>query len=1108
MNNRLTYLRLAIKSVAFNWRMEVSVLLGTMLASAVLVGGLLVGDSVSYSLRQFALMRLGKTHSVIISNGRFFDRALADRLAAQTATPIAPVLLSRGVVHTETADGQRTQINHVQVVGVDPGFWQFSGEPGIALEKDKLFINSKLAAALKASAGSELSLRIGKPSLMPRDAPLASRKEELTSRGTFSVQDVLSDDRLGRFSLSANQVAPYNVFVNIAWLQERMALKNRANLILVGEGAADGAVSAALGNVWKLSDFGLGLTSDGNVTQLESDRVFLDPSSSQAALSVDQSVGVLTYLVNSITKDGLATPYSFAVACGPSDDPALSLVPEGMRDDQAVINSWLAKNLNAKPGDRISVSYYELEAGGGFKERTRDFSVLEIKSMDDFENERKLMPEFPGLTDVEQCSDWDVGMPMNEESLRDKANQDYWEEYGATPKIVFTLAAGREMWANRFGDTTTVRFPGSVDDLEQKLSAKMDPASLGIAPLPVRENALRAVSEAMSFGELFTYMSFFLILSALLLTGMLFIFGIQQRAEEMGLLLGVGLKPSAVRGLFLFEGAAVALAGSIIGGLLGTVYTRSLIWGLAGHWKGAVASSAILYHAEPETLLTGIVGSFICSAVAMSAAAWRQARRPARELLSGDLAQGTPKSVSRAAVIRTAIPTLLSALAAAATAILAVRSPSQHTVYAFFGAGFLLLIAGLGCSRLVLKSMELRARGRLSVTALGIRNASRRSGRSLAAVVLLGSGCFLVFAVSAMQQDLAATVRERSSGSGGFALFGQATLALPDALESEEGKSRFRIDGDPELEAASFISLKVRDGDDASCFNLNRAQSPRLIGVDPQAFAGRGAFIQEGDDPGVWGLLEATLPDGVIAGLAGDANTAMWNLHKKADPESGDEIAYRDERGNVFRVRLVGTLPVPLSIFQGSILVSKADFEEKYPSESGYRMFVADLPDSADAAAAQRALTGRLDRLGVDVTTTLSRLMEFHEVEATYLNMFLVLGGLGVVLGTLGLGIVVLRNMLERRAEFAILRCVGFSRKKIVWLVFAEHWMLLAMGLACGVVSASVAIYPSISAPGMHVPVGAIALLLAAIVATGLISTALAVIISLRGELIPALRNE
>jgi hypothetical protein len=42
--------------------------------------------------------------------------------------------------------------------------------------------------------------------------------------------------------------------------------------------------------------------------------------------------------------------------------------------------------------------------------------------------------------------------------------------------------------------------------------------------------------------------------------------------------------------------------------------------------------------------------------------------------------------------------------------------------------------------------------------------------------------------------------------------------------------------------------LRLREGDEASCLNLNRAQTPRLLGVDPNELARRGAFTVRADD--------------------------------------------------------------------------------------------------------------------------------------------------------------------------------------------------------------------------------------------------------------------
>ena len=50
------------------------------------------------------------------------------------------------------------------------------------------------------------------------------------------------------------------------------------------------------------------------------------------------------------------------------------------------------------------------------------------------------------------------------------------------------------------------------------------------------------------------------------------------------------------------------------------------------------------------------------------------------------------------------------------------------------------------------------------------------------------------------------------------------------------------------------------------------------------------------------------------------------------------------------------------------------------------------------------------------------RIAAFHRVENTYLSTFQSLGALGLLLGTAGLAAVLLRNVLERRRELALLR--------------------------------------------------------------------------------------
>lgn len=1034
------------------------VLLGTLLAAAVLTGSLLVGDSVDGSLRTFALQRLGDTHYAMHTPNRFFSSGLAERISDDAVA----VLQLRGMAISE-----ENQINRVHVLGCGANLWQLA-ELDFQLLENEAALNEKLAAALGAAVGDEVSLRVEKPGLLPRDAPLSSQTDDRTVRGRFKVVRILGEDELGRFSLSANQIAPYNAFVNTQWLENRTELTGKANLLLAGSGP-----SPSLKEVWECSDFGLRFRKEGGVVQLESEGVYMEPEAERAAMSISGAQGTLTYLVNAISREGRSTPYSFVLA--KSDT--------GLDDDDIRINHWLAQELDAQAGDTVLMKYFELLPSNRFEERERCFKVHSIVEMEELKLERTLAPQFPGLTDVDRCADWDAGIPMEEAQLEDEANEAYWEEFKQTPKAIVSLKAGQEMWSNRFGTLSGVRW-SKGGHVEEAFQREFEPMAAGFVFQPVREQALAAVDEAMDFGQLFAGMSFFLIIAALMLTGLLFVFGVQQRAEEMGLLLATGWKPRHVRGLFFLEGGAIALVGSAAGAWLGTGYTKLLILGLSRYWTGAVAHSAIRYFARPETVAVGAAASFICAVSAMGIAMWRQARHPARELLMADFTQppSPPNSQIKRRLRAEGVggsAALVCGLGAIGITGYALVADMQSVTMPFFGAGALLLVSGILYCGMALQRID-RLNSLSSMWALAVRNVVRRRGRSLTVVGLLACGCFLVFAVSSMKEDVTAHADEPWSGTGGFKYFGESTLPIQEDLGG--------------------VRLRVRDGDDASCLNLNRARSPRLLGINPDVMSERRAFLADED---VWHLLKMKLPDGALPALVGDSDTAMWGLEAKTGVEKGDVLEYLDEAGNTFKVKLVGALPMRLSVFQGSLLMAEKDFVERFPSEEGYRMFLWSGEHEAGSGELEKYA-----RAGLDVVPAVERLMEFYAVESTYLAMFLVLGALGLAVGSMGMGVVVLRNMQDRRTETALLRAVGY-RGRVLWkLLLMEHGLLLAAGLGVGVLASAVAMVPALLVSKSQLSFGFLLGLLVAVAGCGVLCMAAAIHVSLKGDTLQGLRNE
>ncbi|MCF6284455.1 MAG: ABC transporter permease [Candidatus Hydrogenedentes bacterium] len=1148
-------IRLALNSLRHYAGMHLGVLLGVVLATAVLTGALLVGDSVDHSLSSFAQMRLGGTQHAITTRNQFFNQRLATALAEKLTIPTTGLLHLRGMaIHQGAESSDRTQINRVEVLGIGPEFWKTTEEGAtytrrdegpelvgvLVLQPSDTALSTKLATALGVSVGDEVALRIERPSLLPRDAGLSISDDDRSIRRLYTVTKIVGDDEMGRYSLSANQVAPYNAFVNRTALQAQIELPEHVNVLLTGGDAPLEEVQAALGDVWQASDSGLRVVHyPGDQVQVESERVFLSEEVASLADSLEHAQGTLTYLVNELRKGDGATPYSFMVA-GP--------VPETLKDDEIVINRWLADTLQADVGDAIDVAYYELLPSNKFEERTRTFTVALIREMDDLKMERALSPIFPGLSDVDNCADWDVGMPLDEEKLDDEANEAYWDEYRQTPKALVTLAAGQAMWGNRFGQYTAVRVPGDktmVATLNALLKERVDPELLGLKFNPVKEQATAAVSGAMDFGGLFIGMSFFIIGAALLLTGLLFTFGVQHRTAELGMLLAVGFRPRQVRRLFLAEGALLGLIGTIAGAGLATLYPRALLYGLAHYWQGALANAAIQYHATTGTLIMGAVISFVCAVGTMYLSLRRHLKQPARELLQMDFTQalstrseGRKKTLgalfsnrtykkqddsssfprtweSRTRQEHTATPldprvrgddgrwswvvgeahfSLYLGIAGLAITVALYFAPTHNAALIGFGAGSLLLASVLLLCRYAL--MTLQGEGTLSLHRLAIQNVARRRGRSLATVALLACGAFMVFAVSAMQEDLYANAHLRSAGTGGFTLMAESTFPLQE--------SPLQALDDPAL---SGTALKVRDGDDASCLNLNYSQAPGVVGVNVDDLVSRGAFASEAAAKELWERLNLELPDGAIPALAGDTNTAMWTLRKKAAIKGGGQLTYEDEGGVEQTVQLVGALPMRLSIFQGKILISDTNFTRLFPSEEGYRMFLIDAPVEESAALSQR-LNKKFDRYGMNAFPPVERILEFYAVETTYLAMFLVLGGLGLAIGCVGMGVIVLRNLLERRAELAMLSALGFPKHAVLHMLYAEYGFLLLAGLGTGVLAASLAVIPSFYATNSTVDVAIQVQLAILVFIVSVGCTASAILLGFRKEQFDALRDE
>ncbi|OPZ97554.1 MAG: FtsX-like permease family protein [Planctomycetes bacterium ADurb.Bin412] len=267
--------------------------------------------------------------------------------------------------------------------------------------------------------------------------------------------------------------------------------------------------------------------------------------------------------------------------------------------------------------------------------------------------------------------------------------------------------------------------------------------------------------------------------------------------------------------------------------------------------------------------------------------------------------------------------------------------------------------------------------------------------------------------------------------------------------------------------------------------------------IQPFAFAGLEDAAYKANP---WLILEKDYGSQVIPAIA-DYDTIRWALGKAV----GDTIDYTDERGEHFQILLAGA--IKKTMLQGSLIISERNFTARFPSAQGYQVFLIDTPPAATGSTA-KALTLALRDFGLEVTPAAQRLALFLSVENSYLSIFLLLGGLGLFLGSIGMGVIVMRNVLERRKELALLGALGFKKPALYRLILGEHAGLLGLGLAAGTLSALLALIPNLLSTTAELPLESLAGTLLLILLSGIAWIWFAARLALRGDLLPALRNE
>ncbi|HSC26362.1 MAG TPA: FtsX-like permease family protein [Vicinamibacterales bacterium] len=1104
------------RGLTYHWRTNLAVALGVAAAVSVLAGALLVGDSVRGSLRDIALGRLGRTDTVVASTGFFRDTLAADLRGAASVSAAAPLIVASGFV-THERSGRRA--SKVLVYGVDGRFWEFHGLE----DPDGVFVSPALAAELDAGDGDVLLTRVQRPSEIPVES-LFGRKDDVGRTIRLTLAGTLSRERLGEFALQPQQTEVRAIFAPLGRIQRDLDVGGQVNtVILAGEEAGTRALRSAL----RLEDLGVRVTpiEGSRALVLESATGIVNEALESAAQRAGERLGarpvpVFTYLANTMRAGGRQVPYSLVTATD------LALLPRSRRESPAAptdagnpifLNDWAARELQASPGDPIDIEYYLWDPAGGLLTRNAAFTVAGIVPIEGLAADRRLAPEYPGITGSESLAEWDPPFPIDLSRVRPQ-DERYWEDYRTTPKAFIPYERGRDLWTSRYGGLTSMRFllpegssvAGAARAFRADLGEMVAPQAMGVTISRARAMALEGSRGATDFGEYFTYFSFFLVVAALLLAVLFFRLGIEQRLRQIGTLRASGYSVAAVRRVLLGEAVVLATAGAGLGVLGAIAYAQLVVYGLRTWWIGAVGTTLLTVHVSLPSLAAGALGGIAAAIVCVLVSLRAVARHSPRALLAAqalDVADAVDprraRRSRRAAVL----------LAAAGGMLLAVGFANRAAqAGAFFGAGAALLIAALMFLAAWLRARDarpIRGRGLWAISRLGFRSAASRPGRSVLSAALIAAAVFIIVSVDAFRRGGGELSADRRSGTGGYALLAESELPLLHDPNEPAGREELLIRA-PELVRARFARFRVREGEDASCLNLYRPTNPTIVAPESSFIEeGRFAFVAslagtEEERANPWLLLRRRFDDGAVPVIA-DATSLQYVLHLGV----GDSLSMDIGAEEPLVLRFVASLSD--SVLQREIIMSEEQFARLFPRQAGYRMFLIEDPGTRTREETAQ-LAGILERelrpFGIDAIATVDRLEEFHRVENTYLSTFQALGGLGLLLGTVGLATVMFRNVLERRRELAVLRAVGYDARNVSTMILAESAFLLGTGVAAGAGCALLAIAPAWLARGGTVPGAGLLLLLGAVVAGGLLSSLVAVRAASSGRMLDALRAE
>ncbi|MEW6069868.1 MAG: FtsX-like permease family protein, partial [Candidatus Thermoplasmatota archaeon] len=933
----------------------------------------------------------------------------------------------------------------------------------------------------------------------------------------FTIGYIVKNENLGCFQLGTDANVA-NVFIKLKKAQDILGIGAKLNAILVSnkgdlrEGVklsakARAVITEVLNHELGYKEADLKIEAFDDYVRVTSNQIFF-PYRYYELLSNRNfsSSPILTYFVSSISaENGRNISYSTVAGFNPKLDEKFGYfivdnksITGELNETEIILNKWTAEKLNVGVGNNVTLKYMVLDRLFNIYNLFCNFTVKYVIELVGKANDRKLMPEFPGIEGIDECTDWKPPFPIDLNSIT-LADIEYWRDYRGTPKAFISLKKAQSMWGNDLGNITAIKLKATNinnEDLKKSvevfLNSEIGCEECGISVAGIKQNLLESANPTL-IQSMFLAFGLFCVIVGVLFVINIFAMLAEERKQELGILRALGMKRANLVRILLGEGMVYAVTATAFGTVLGLWAGNILILGLNKIW-----AVSIPLHYEIESLCLALAFGLLLATSIMLFACWQFSKvnvidalrdlprhpKPRTRffaiggiflIILGLLGTLIPSSEPLPKLVSSCVSILgisllmrlrFSSRASLSTAGICIffyeilyfsSFCPEHSLEIYFSSGILLVLSLL---LIVVFNLELIGKclgAVLPAIKISILYPLKKRLRTGMTIAMFSFVIFLIVGLSIIIASQSGGIdKALSEQGGGYDIVGESTHPIHFDIRNATLREENGVIA-PTLNKVNITPVKVIGQRGATCTNLNINLPPRILGVDHSFIVeNRFKFAKpeesKRNSTKGWIALETTLPTGRIP-VIGNYNTVVWLLGS----DVGSVFEIIDEHGAVQKLEVVGLLDTP--IFAGSFLMSEDNIDKLFPKSANFRYFLFNTNAEEDVETLANDLEIELETFGMDTVTIKELIKENVAVEQSYIRLFQAFLLLGLIIGLVGLGIVTNRAVTERKYEISVLRALGLKSNTILRMFLIESSYIALLGISIGALAGVVFSY-------------------------------------------------